>query len=67
MNRSRIFYWLVLIVAVNAVVAFLWLFLYGRGYSFRLSGVYFTSGMLAVAGMLVGDVVAWFLVSRKSK
>jgi len=30
--------------AVNAVVAFLWLFLYGWRYSFRLGGVYFTSG-----------------------
>ena len=56
-----------MIAAVNAVVAFLWLFLYGWRYSFSLGGVYFTSGMLAIVGMLVGDLLAWFLVSGKSK
>jgi hypothetical protein len=65
MNRSRTF-WLLLVVAVNAVVAFLWLLLYGWRYSFHLAGLYFGPGMLAVAGMLLGDLMAWFLVSRKS-
>jgi hypothetical protein len=66
MSRSRKI-WLVVLYAVNAFVAFLWLFLYGSRYSFRLAEVYFTPGILAVAVMLLVDVLLFFLLSRKSQ
>jgi hypothetical protein len=59
--------WLVLVLSVNALIAFLWLFFYGRGSSFHIAEVHFTSGIVAVAGMLLGDGLVFFLFSRKSK
>jgi hypothetical protein len=59
--------WLVLVLSVNGLIAFLWLFLYGRSSSFHVAGVPFTSGIVAVAGMLLGDGLVLFLFSRKSK
>jgi len=65
MNRSRQS-WLVLGLSVNVFVAFFWLFVYGRSSSFQFAGVHFTSGIVALAGMLLGDVLILFLFSRKS-
>jgi hypothetical protein len=66
MTQSRKI-WLVLLLSVNAIVAFLWLFLYGRSSSFQFAGVHVTSGIVAVAGMLLGDALAFLLFSRKSE
>ena len=63
-RRSRKI-WLVVLYAVNAVVAFLWLFAYGRRYSFQLAGVQVTPGILAIAVMLLVDVLLFLLFSRK--
>ena len=59
--------WSPLIYAANALVAFLWLFLFGRHYSFHLAGVHFSSGILAAAGMLLADGLAFVLLFKRSK
>jgi len=64
MRRSRKI-WLVMLFAVNAAVAFLWLFAYGRRYSFQLAGVQVTPGILAIAVMLLVDILLFVLLSRK--
>lgn len=66
MKRSRKI-WLVALYAVNAAIAFLWLFAYGGRYSFRLAGVYFTPGVLAITVMVLVDVLLFFLLSRRSQ
>jgi hypothetical protein len=69
MNRSHPI-WLVLVLSVNGLIAFLWLFVYGQFLSFRwaqFAGVRVSSGIFAVAGMLLADVLVLFLFSRKSK
>ena len=66
MGRSRRI-WLVALYAVNAAGAFFWLFAYGRRYSFHLAGVYVTPGILAVAVMLLIDILLFLLLSGKSK
>jgi len=65
MKRSRKI-WLVVLYAVNAAVAFLWLFAYGTRYSFQLAGVQVTPGVLALAVMLLVDILLFLLLSRKS-
>ena len=64
MTRSRKI-WLIVLYAVNAAVAFLWLLAYGRRYSFQLAGVQVTPGILAIAVMLLVDTLLFFLLSRK--
>jgi len=59
--------WLLVLFAVNAAVAFLWLFAYGRRYSFQLAGVQVTPGVLAIAVMLFVDILLFLLLSRKSQ
>jgi len=56
---------LIALYAINAIVAFLWLLLYGRRYSFHLAGAYFGPGILAVAVMLLVDILIFVLLSRK--
>jgi hypothetical protein len=38
-----------------------------RWYTFHLAGAHFTPGILALAGMLIVDDLAFFLLSGKSK
>jgi len=57
--------WLSVLYAVNAAVAFVWLFAYGHRYSFQLAGVQVTPGILAIAVMLLVDVLLFLLFSRK--
>jgi hypothetical protein len=65
MNRSRKIS-LAVLSGINLVAAFgVWLFLYGRGYAFHLAGVYFTPGILVATGMLLVEVLIFFLLSRK--
>ena len=59
--------WLSVIYAGNAVVAYLWLLAYGSRYSFHLAGIYVTPGILAIALMLLVDILLFLLLSRKSK
>ena len=65
MKRSRKI-WLAVLYAFNAAVAFLWLLAYGRHYSFQLAGVQVTPGVLALAVMLLVDILLFLLLSRKS-
>ena len=66
MTRSRKI-WLVVLYAVNAAVAFLWLFAYGRRHSFQVAGVQVTPGILAIAVMAFVDILLFLLLllSRK--
>jgi hypothetical protein len=57
----------VVLYAVNAAVAFLWLFAYGSRYSFQLAGVQVTPGILAIAVMVFVDILLFVLLSRKSQ
>jgi hypothetical protein len=59
--------WFVVLLAVNAGVAFLWVFAFGRRYSVRFAGTYFGPGILAGAVMLIFDILLFSLVSRKSR
>lgn len=59
--------WLLVIYVVNALVAFLWLFLYGWRHSFHLAGVYFGPGIVALAGMLLADILIFVLLRKKSR
>jgi hypothetical protein len=59
--------WLAVLYTVNASVAFLWLFSYGRRYSFQLAGVQVTPGILAIAVMLLVDILLFVLFTRKLK
>ena len=54
--------WFPLACAVNALVAFLWLSLFGRHHSFHIAGVYFSAGILAAAGMLAADGLMFVLL-----
>jgi uncharacterized membrane protein len=65
MKRSRIIL-LAVLFAFNASAAILWLLTFGRRYFFHLAGVYFTPGILAVAVMVVVDILLFFLLYRKS-
>jgi hypothetical protein len=56
--------WLLAIYAVNALVAFLWLFLYGWRYSFHLARVHFGPGVVALAGMLLADMLTLILLRK---
>ncbi len=57
-----------MLYVVNVPVAVVvWLILYGRGYAFHLAGVYFTPGILVLAGMLIVEVLTFFLLQGKSK
>jgi hypothetical protein len=58
---------LLVIYAVNALVAFLWLLLYGWRHSFHLAGVYFGPGILALAGMLLADILILILLRKHLK
>ena len=53
--------------AVSLAIAVIWLLLFGRGYSFHFAGIYFTSGILVLIGMLIVDGLIFFALSRKSK
>ena len=64
MRRSRKI-WLAVLCAGNAVVAFLWLFVYGSRYSFHLAGLYVTPGILAIGVMLLVDILFFLLLSGK--
>jgi hypothetical protein len=66
MGRSRKI-WLIVLYAVNATVAFLWLFAYGRRYSIQMAGLQVTPGVLAIAVMLLADILLFLLLSRKSQ
>jgi len=66
MRRSKKI-WLIVLYAVNAAVAFLWLFAYGRRYSIQLAGVQVTPGILAIAVMVFVDILLFLLLSRKSR
>jgi len=65
MRRSRKI-WLAVLYTGNAAVAFLWMLAYGRRYSFQLAGIYVTPGILAIAVMLLVDILLFLLLSRKS-
>jgi len=65
MGRSRKI-WLIVLYAVNATAAFLWLFAYGRRYSIQMAGLQVTPGVLAITVMLLVDILLFLLLSGKS-
>jgi len=56
--------WFLVICALNALLAFLWLFFYGRSLSFHVASLHFTPGIPAAAGLLLADGLIFFLWFR---
>ena len=65
MKRSKKIVFLGLCFVNSLVAIVIWLMLYARGYAFHLAGVYFTPGIFVFSGMLLIDILLFFVFSRK--